>query len=242
MNKTKVCSKCGKSLPATREYFTLFKHAKDGFCSSCKKCRGFKGYGLTIGGINTELAKQGLKKCPYCLEVKPLSEYKPVGKTRLSEFCDDCEEIHRGHKREYDQAHYEVIKDSRKKYYNDWKKNGGQEIRKLNHRKRASIKKGLAHSFTAGEWDYCKNAFDNRCAYCGRRIDLTQDHFIPISRGGEYTINNIIPACMECNNNKKTRDFFKWYPKYRFYSVLRERRILRYLNYQNQNQQQLGLF
>jgi len=42
-----------------------------------------------------------------------------------------------------------------------------------------------------------------RCAYCGRGdITLTLDHIIPKSRGGEDSWENLVAACLPCNNKK----------------------------------------
>jgi NAD-dependent SIR2 family protein deacetylase len=35
---TKVCLRCKKSLPATREYFGAYRPAKDGLIPYCHKC------------------------------------------------------------------------------------------------------------------------------------------------------------------------------------------------------------
>jgi len=37
--KTKVCTKCGKELPATKEYFNANKNRKYGLSSYCKVCK-----------------------------------------------------------------------------------------------------------------------------------------------------------------------------------------------------------
>ncbi|MBW7998040.1 MAG: HNH endonuclease [Candidatus Glassbacteria bacterium] len=45
-----------------------------------------------------------------------------------------------------------------------------------------------------------------RCQYCGRSSDeLTTDHVIPRSKGGEDTWENLITACTGCNNRKGNR-------------------------------------
>lgn len=44
-----------------------------------------------------------------------------------------------------------------------------------------------------------------RCWYCGQKLDiknLTFDHFIPKSFGGEYDYENIVPCCKACNSWK----------------------------------------
>jgi 5-methylcytosine-specific restriction endonuclease McrA len=46
----------------------------------------------------------------------------------------------------------------------------------------------------------------HRCQYCGRSdIPLTVDHVLPISRGGEDAWDNLICACVKCNNTKGDR-------------------------------------
>jgi hypothetical protein len=43
----------------------------------------------------------------------------------------------------------------------------------------------------------------HRCQFCGRAdIPLTIDHVLPMSRGGEDTWENLVCACVQCNNRK----------------------------------------
>jgi 5-methylcytosine-specific restriction endonuclease McrA len=45
-----------------------------------------------------------------------------------------------------------------------------------------------------------------RCQYCGRGdLDLTVDHMLPRSRGGEDSWENLITACYRCNTKKGNR-------------------------------------
>jgi len=48
----------------------------------------------------------------------------------------------------------------------------------------------------------------NRCQYCGKRFptsELSLDHVIPRSQGGENTWENIVCACVHCNVRKGGR-------------------------------------
>ena len=46
----------------------------------------------------------------------------------------------------------------------------------------------------------------HRCQFCGRSdLPLTVDHVVPISRGGEDTWENLVCACVVCNNRKSDR-------------------------------------
>jgi 5-methylcytosine-specific restriction endonuclease McrA len=46
------------------------------------------------------------------------------------------------------------------------------------------------------------------CQYCGAQPpkgQLTLDHVIPRSRGGEHTWDNVVAACIPCNQRKRDR-------------------------------------
>ena len=45
----------------------------------------------------------------------------------------------------------------------------------------------------------------NICQYCGKRERLTIDHVMPKSRGGRDTWENLVSACVPCNNRKGDR-------------------------------------
>jgi 5-methylcytosine-specific restriction endonuclease McrA len=46
----------------------------------------------------------------------------------------------------------------------------------------------------------------NRCQYCGStNSPLTVDHVLPKSRGGSDTWENLVTACVRCNNTKSDR-------------------------------------
>lgn len=51
--------------------------------------------------------------------------------------------------------------------------------------------------------------FNGKCAYCGKPA-TTYDHIVPVSKGGQTTPGNIVPACNSCNSSKKTKDIMKW--------------------------------
>jgi 5-methylcytosine-specific restriction endonuclease McrA len=46
----------------------------------------------------------------------------------------------------------------------------------------------------------------HRCQYCGRAdLTLTVDHIHPKAKGGEDTWENLVAACVDCNNRKGDR-------------------------------------
>jgi len=51
------------------------------------------------------------------------------------------------------------------------------------------------------------------CHYCGVKTahrNLTMDHLVPLVRGGRSTKNNLVPACKDCNNKKKSMLPLEW--------------------------------
>lgn len=51
------------------------------------------------------------------------------------------------------------------------------------------------------------------CYYCGRAFppaELTMDHVVPLSRGGQTTKSNVVPACKTCNTKKRQLVPVEW--------------------------------
>ncbi len=51
------------------------------------------------------------------------------------------------------------------------------------------------------------------CYFCGKKFhpkELTMDHVVPLIRGGKSSKGNIVPACKECNNKKKSLLPIEW--------------------------------
>ena len=155
-------------------------------------------------------------------------------------------------KKEYNATHTEDRKSYRKIYHKENKRiinekkkefrnNNPEVVRRDSQIRKARFKK-LPREFTVKQWEQCEGHFLNECCYCGVETKLTQDHFIPLSKNGEYTVNNIVPCCKTCNSSKNNKDFFEWYPQQEFYSKKREQKTLKYLNYESNKTQQLSIF
>jgi 5-methylcytosine-specific restriction endonuclease McrA len=55
---------------------------------------------------------------------------------------------------------------------------------------------------------------DNRCIYCGSHDDLTIDHVIPRSKGGENTWENLVACCGSCNVKKCSKNVDEFLDEY----------------------------
>ena len=68
----------------------------------------------------------------------------------------------------------------------------------------------VEHDLTDEQWLALKAAWAG-CAYCGAADrPLQRDCVLPISRGGRYTVRNVVPACGPCNASKCNDEVTGW--------------------------------
>lgn len=68
----------------------------------------------------------------------------------------------------------------------------------------------VEHDLSAAQWTSLQTAWGG-CAYCGTSgVAMQRDCVQPISRGGRYTLENIVPACGPCNASKCNTEVTSW--------------------------------
>jgi 5-methylcytosine-specific restriction endonuclease McrA len=68
----------------------------------------------------------------------------------------------------------------------------------------------VEHDLTKDQWAALQAAWGG-CAYCGGTGGpLQRDCILPISRGGRYTLANVVPACPSCNTSKCNEEVTAW--------------------------------
>lgn len=86
--------------------------------------------------------------------------------------------------------------ENRKKYY------------RLKALERIARKHNAKGTHTLGEWEHLKALYQWTCPRCWRKepkIKLTEDHIVPLIKGGSNEIENIQPLCLLCNSKKATK-------------------------------------
>jgi len=78
-------------------------------------------------------------------------------------------------------------------------------------RKRKRRMDRVEHDLSDAQWAELKEAWGG-CAYCGSADagTLQKDCVLPISRGGRYTLENVVPACRSCNASKCNDEVTGW--------------------------------
>jgi len=223
----KKCLKCNNEFPATSEYFVRVKKCKNGISNECKECKRQQ--------AKAYREENKRKICEYTKRYSLKSQEK-------------IKAYRKKYNKKYNKRYHEKNPDYNKMYYlknlekciqtnKMWYETNKESCRKRYNDRRAK-KKELLSTLTLEQWQEIKVFFNFKCVYCGKEKPLEQDHFIPLSKDGEYTKTNIVPACKSCNCSKYNLDFFEWYPRQLFYNKKREQKILKFLNYDVQTKYQ----
>ncbi len=68
----------------------------------------------------------------------------------------------------------------------------------------------VEHDLDTSQWSALVDAWGG-CAYCGATDrPLQKDCVMALSRGGRYTLDNIVPACRSCNASKCNTEVTSW--------------------------------
>lgn len=119
----------------------------------------------------------------------------------------DYKKWHRKQSAKWRKKNPEKVNVINRRYYKKWaSKNRGRLRQK--YRLRHYREKSAPGSHTLGEWELLKKQYGYCCPSCGKcepEIKLTEDHIVPIIKGGSNYIENIQPLCRSCNCSKHTK-------------------------------------
>lgn len=251
MEDLKKCSKCREEKQATFEFFSKTNNGK--LSAMCRKCKSE--YDKEYRTKNKEKIREYRQK--YEKENKEKianyrKEYRTKNKDKIKGYCEENKEKKSQYNKEYREKHKDKLNKRKRKWTKENKKHlqkyrienkerdserarewsqteRGKELNNQCSAKRRERIKQLPLDFTKKDWHECLEYFGHRCCYCGEKTKLEHEHFIPISKKGSYTKDNMLCSCRRCNASKASDSFFYWYPLQEFYSKEREIKILHYL-------------
>jgi len=164
-----------------------------------------------------------MKTCTKCKQSKQLSEFNKNKnyKDGFSYVCRNCKKIEQ---KEYRLVNKETISIKRKlsiptihsiksktTSQRKWRRNN-KEMQRENARRSDNKRRALKVSTENGT--ITKESLDKllilqhkECHYCGICLDQTKqlDHYIPLSKGGPHSIDNVVWSCAKCNNHKRAK-------------------------------------
>lgn len=217
LNGMKYCQRCNRVLPANNMYFDKHGKTKDGLERTCRECKGLRFYD----------SKTWI--CPACGKELPFTEeYWKPNKAESSgwttsmcracfneyyrDYCHDNPEWRREKERKYKEKNPEKAFAKAKRHHDKEKLEGktkycNQNKLKARDRRRKRVVR-LLNAQGSHDSELFKQKLEYhgyRCYYCGKELTIdtaTEDHRIPLSRGGTDWISNIVPACGSCNSSK----------------------------------------
>lgn len=161
------------------------------------------------------------KVCRRCSSEKPLDAFHKWNRSPdgHNDWCKDCRKQHHVENRAANAARFSkwYAKPENKAKVRSQSERWREENRErhLHHRRIYNAKRRTretsANHFTIEEWLDRLEEFNFHCAYCILpKPDLEPDHMVPVSRGGSNGIENIVPACRNCNNSKNDRTLLEF--------------------------------
>ena len=214
----KPCSKCERVLPLLE--FCRDRQTSNGFASVCRECAALYWQQNKTHLIEyhkryrAEHKKERARHSyDYWREHKEDRQayhrnYREINAARIRQREEMKAPQRRAHGRWYYKKNKERFAERRRAW--------AQTPRALaSHRQRQAARRtaehALASTYTLEEWQETLKWFKDRCAYCGLLSDnLEQDHVIPVSAGGAYVVENMVPACRRCNSSKSALTLEDW--------------------------------
>ena len=182
-----------------------------------------------------------VKTCYCCKQTKLISEFGKDNRSKdgLNGCCRACKRSFNAMYRAkpgVKERHTEYCRERRKtlptakeydrKRASEYRKNHPESSYKSSANYRAR-KYNCVGIITESDIAECLDFFGHRCAYSGRPLGDSYhlDHVVPLSKGGENSIHNIVPCLPEINGAKATHDFEEWYGTHTTFDVIRYNKI-----------------
>jgi CRISPR/Cas system Type II protein with McrA/HNH and RuvC-like nuclease domain len=243
----KRCARCKQYFPATIEYFHASKRRKSGIDSYCKPCYNDKQ--LEWARSHPDSRKKTQRKY-YDTHIE--QEREKVKRWRESN-QERHRENNRRWREQNKEHHDELIRQwvvRNKDRYNEkarqWRAANQDKIKEakrrrysrnleryrllgvMNANKRRARLLNASGSYSEQDIADIRALQNDRCLYCGCELNRKGDieHFIPVSRGGRNSKENLALACSSCNSSKHAQAPWNWQKWNGAYPVFYDGRLL----------------
>jgi 5-methylcytosine-specific restriction endonuclease McrA len=190
----KLCTKCGTERPI--EQFGRHPAMRDGHLNHCKPC---------VAARQKRLYER--------------QREARIAKARASYQANRDEILIAGRVRYKHDTAYRAAKLARNKVRKSYSpkskvrlavhRQEHPEMHRLYGQSKRSRDNGVPDGLSIGEWQAMIGRVHG-CAYCGSHEAVTLDHVVPLSRGGDHEIGNVVPCCRRCNASKFNLTFVEW--------------------------------
>jgi 5-methylcytosine-specific restriction endonuclease McrA len=228
-DEMRVCPKCNIEKPFTVEFWKPIKALKSGLMQSlCREC--FNAYYREKSKNDPEWRREKERlykeRNPDKYAAKLKRHHQRAVELGKNKYCnrniEKCRQRDRERWRtdpEYRQKDRERWERRKANGYNEhererYKENPLPKMLKANKRRVLKLNAKGTHTEQQLRWKY--EYYGKRCYYCNKPLsinELTEDHRIPLSKGGTDWIANIVPCCRRCNpqkGNKTEQEYRNW--------------------------------
>lgn len=202
MIKKKVCSKCSEEKPATTEYFSKNGKYLRGECKECVAKYHKKNYQENKEKIDAK-NKEWRDNNGKAVKIIAKRTYEKNKEKRQAE-SREC--------------YKKNIEKERKRFKKYSQTSEGQASR-INKRARRELRLGGRNEeIGKKDWLLIMESCDWKCFYCDCELtkkNRTVDHFVPLCRGGDHSIFNLVASCNTCNFSKQGSLYCEWRNKHK---------------------------
>lgn len=195
----KTCTRCGKDTPLSNFYKEL--RSKDGLRSDCKDCSATRNAASYTSHREERLAQRKL--------------YNKINKEQKSAYdanrYNSDKEQRKNAVRIYREANKELVAAGRRRYA----ATHPEQVRAITHRKRSHRNRAMTPLDKHKSILWRRAHQNDPCFYCGG-IATTDDHVMPLSRGGTDHWFNLVRSCRSCNSSKNAKLLSEWKVEHQF--------------------------
>ncbi len=187
-NDSKTCTICKIEKPVT-----AFMKRKDNYRNQCKECHNLRS--IKYVRDNPEKRKES-KRLSYIKNKDKIVIYS-------KQYYLDNKDMLIARGMDWEKRNPDKVAAK----YNRWRVSHPERVREIKNRRRVRLQDNGSYFITDS---FLQRLYSSPCVACGSTKKVTQDHVVPIARGGVHSEGNLQPLCLSCNSSKKDKLWVEW--------------------------------